>query len=149
MVRAGTFFEQALQPHQEVVGQKRLRHVMMPADPRPGFVMIQAELAFGFFQRRFHRPAPTAHARQVTGRAGAGRVAQVLLHFWREVLRILIGDNCEPCISMPAGCLMEAGKALKSVGSTFMRLCELSFSFQPTALGSGYAPRNNSTIVHP
>ena len=46
----------------------------------------------------------TANAR-LSGLAGAGYFA-AWAAFGAGVLRILIGDNCEPCITTPAGCLM-------------------------------------------
>ena len=65
---------------------------------------------------------------------------------YKNARQRLVGENGGRASAGQQGCLMKAEKALKSVGSAFVRLCELSFSFQPTALGSGYD--NNSTIVH-
>ena len=56
---------------------------MMPAHPRPGFIMIHADFTFGLFEDRFDRPALPAHighrARCDTDR----RVAQVIPGFGR------------------------------------------------------------------
>ena len=56
-----------------------------------------------------------------------------------RVLRILIGDNCQTCISRPAG-VLDANQESLEVGRVHARVAlRFIFSFQPTALGSGYA----------
>ena len=63
------------------MGQTRLRDMMMPTGPSARFIVVQANFTFGFFHHGLDRPAPTAEARQVDGRTGGRRVAQVVFHF--------------------------------------------------------------------
>jgi len=43
---------------------KRLQHVMMPAQPTTGFVMILPDFPFAFFKRGFNWPALSGDAHQ-------------------------------------------------------------------------------------
>ena len=63
--------------------QAGLQHVMVPALPTAGLVMIQANFAFAFFKRRLNRPAQARHAHQFRGRTIGGRVAQEVFDFGR------------------------------------------------------------------
>src|SRR5712692_8120620 len=81
VVNAGTFFKLHSYAHQKVMRQKRLCHVMMPAEPTTCLVLIHADFTFGFFERGFNRPTPARHLRQDLRRTIGGRIAQMKLEF--------------------------------------------------------------------
>ncbi len=55
--------------------------MMMPAGPSAGFIVIQADFPFAFFQRGFHRPAPSAHPDEFLGQTRTGRRAEIEFQF--------------------------------------------------------------------
>ena len=46
------------------MGQKGLRHLVMPAPLRARFVVIHPQVTRGLFERSLDRPAQAAHAHQ-------------------------------------------------------------------------------------
>src|SRR5579883_2400810 len=64
-VSESPFFRQPqAEADQEVMGQQRHGHMVVPADPAPHLVMIHPELALAFFDRPLDRPAHPADADQ-------------------------------------------------------------------------------------
>src|SRR5205814_6674243 len=53
----GLFLEQATYPDQEEMGERGEEHVMMPAQPTAGFIVVEAHLAFAFFKESLNGPA--------------------------------------------------------------------------------------------
>jgi hypothetical protein len=46
------------------MGQETQSHMMMPAQPTPTFVVVQAQAAFTLLERRFDGPAHPGHSDQ-------------------------------------------------------------------------------------
>src|SRR5712691_775087 len=74
------FMKQQAQVDQEEVCQGHQGHVMMPTQPRPGFIVVQPDLAFAFFKEAFNRPAQAAEPHQVGQRQLGGSVGEVKLN---------------------------------------------------------------------
>src|SRR5262249_27859204 len=68
--------------HEAVMGQETEGHMMMPPQPAPDFVMIQAQPPFTLLERRFNGPAHTGHPYQRRDGRVCGRVAEIDLEFW-------------------------------------------------------------------
>lgn len=83
VVSAGDFFKLETNAHQEVMREKRLGHMMLPAAPRARFVMIHTDFAFGFFQHGFNGPAITAGLRQPLMGTSHGRITYIEFQLWR------------------------------------------------------------------
>jgi hypothetical protein len=49
----GLVFEQNSQTYQEVMSQGYKQHMVMPAQPTAGFIVIETDLAFAFFKDDF------------------------------------------------------------------------------------------------
>ena len=75
-VKAGAFFYLQAQPDQKMMRQKGLGHMMMPASPRAGFIVIHPQFALGLFQSRLYWPAHATDAYQGGRRARRGSVGQ-------------------------------------------------------------------------
>lgn len=59
--------------------QKRLSHMMMPANPRARFILIHADFTFSFFESGFDRSTLTAHVCQHLRRDAHWCIAQSIL----------------------------------------------------------------------
>src|SRR5437870_13686322 len=70
-VRAGAFFPQAqLQVPQKTMRQHTYQYMVVPARIFPHFIVVHAQLRFGFLTAFFTLPpAPTAPAKRPPGRA--------------------------------------------------------------------------------
>jgi hypothetical protein len=79
MVKAGAFFVHEADVHQKEMGQESLGHVMMPATPGAGLVVVHADFPLAFFKGSFDRLAHPAQAHELTRGTGACRIAQVML----------------------------------------------------------------------
>src|SRR5690242_1136269 len=53
------FVKQKPQVNQEKVGKSNQGHMMMPAQPRAGLIMVETDLAFAFFDEGFDGPTQT------------------------------------------------------------------------------------------
>src|SRR4030067_22299 len=84
--QSGRFvFELYSQPNQEVMSQRYEQHMVMPAQPTAGFIVIETDLAFAFFKDDFDGPTHAAYAHQVEQGAFSRGVAEVELEFRRVV----------------------------------------------------------------
>src|SRR5262245_5883006 len=69
--------------YQKMMSQKSQRHMMMPATPGSGLVMIHPQLALGFLNRRFDRPAQAGLPRQIGPCDLRRRIAQIIFDLGR------------------------------------------------------------------
>src|SRR5262245_17615469 len=74
----GTFFHLQPEMYQKMMSQKGQRHMMMPATPGSGLVMIHPQFALGFLNRRFDRPAQSCLPNQIGLRDLHWRIAQII-----------------------------------------------------------------------
>ena len=77
MVNPGLFFKAQTEPDEEMMGEKRHGHVMVPPPPTPGLVVVHPQLAFAFFEGHLDRPAPPTHPDQGPLRGSLRRIARV------------------------------------------------------------------------
>ncbi len=63
------------------MGPEGLRHVMMPAAPRPRFIVIHPDFTFAFFDGGLHGPALATLVDQLRFWTRRGGVAQIELQF--------------------------------------------------------------------
>src|SRR5712692_11070677 len=77
------FFETQAQPDEGMMRHHGERLVMMPATPRPGLVMIHAELVFAFLEGALDRPPHPAHPGECARRRRRRGVAEVVFHLRR------------------------------------------------------------------
>src|SRR3712207_89004 len=81
-VNAADFFPQAAAlPDQEVMGQETQRGVVVPPDPPPHFVLVQAHFPFALFNRRLDRPPHPTGPDQLGPPRGGRRVRQICFQF--------------------------------------------------------------------
>src|SRR5258708_3999871 len=73
--------KQESQANQEKMGESDQGHVMMPAQPRAGFIMVETDLAFAFFEDGFDRPAQAAQTDKFSQRCGVGCITEVELDY--------------------------------------------------------------------
>src|SRR5215467_7092878 len=79
----GTFFHLQPEMYQKMMSQKGQRHMMMPAAPGSGLVMIHPQFALGFLNRRFDRPAQSCLAHQIGLCDLRWRIAQIIFDLGR------------------------------------------------------------------
>src|SRR5688572_9162427 len=85
-------FEFQSQVDQKMMSQGNQQHMVMPAQPTAGFIMIEAEFPFTFFKDDFDRPAQPAETNQLQ-QGGLNRgIAKVELEFSR-IIKIAADDQ--------------------------------------------------------
>src|SRR4051812_33139812 len=75
-VSPGVFFMLQSLTHEKMMRQKCLGHLMVPTTPRSHFVVIHSQLALGFGEDRFDRPAHPAQTNHRRQRALYRRIGQ-------------------------------------------------------------------------
>src|SRR5205085_10694954 len=85
---------------QEMMRQRYNGHIMVPAAPRAGLVVVQPDLVFAFGKTQLDWPARPALARQAWQRAVRWRIRQIELHFVRHV-QVAAQHQPDPCPRHP------------------------------------------------
>src|SRR5262245_39341246 len=78
-----TFFHLQPEMYQKMMSQKGQRHMMMPAAPGSGLVMIHPQFALAFLNRRFDWPSQSCLANQIGLRNLCRRIAQIIFDLCR------------------------------------------------------------------
>ena len=93
-----------------MMSQKDQEHMVMPTYPTTHFIMIQADFAFGFFERGFDWPAHSTDTDELNDRRIRGGVAEVELDDGR-ILEVTAHDQPDIWSRQVAAGLAQAQKS--------------------------------------
>ena len=80
------------QVDQKMMSQRNQQHMVMPAQPTAGFIMVEAQFPFTFFKDGLDRPAQTAKTDQFQQGSVSRGIAEVELDFSR-IIKIAAEDQ--------------------------------------------------------
>ena len=84
--QSGSFvFEIYSQAYQEVMSQRYEQHMVVPAQPTAGFIVVETDFAFAFFEDDFDGPTHAADAHQFKQGDVYRGITEVELEFSRVV----------------------------------------------------------------